>query len=356
MVARLAVDGNTDGDYYQSSCTHTSQWIANPSWWVDLGRSYNIGRVVIFNRQDCCPERINPFNIHIGNSDQVALNPKCGGDHQIALNQPSISVSCQGMAGRYVGVRLPGNSRTMTLCEVQVFAGRLLFQIVYVNIARGKTAYQTSTRSGGGSASRAVDGNTNGQFNGGSCTHTWGPGSYNPTWWVDLGQTYQVNRVVIYNRLDCCRDRLSPFHIHIGDSAHVTANPRCGGDHRISTREKFVSIRCPGMTGRYVGIRLQGYRILTMCEVQVFSNAEETCQVGNGASYRGTLAVTETGRTCQRWDRQSPHSHNRTPRNYPAGDLAGNNYCRNPDGWQALWCYTTDPASRWEHCDLPVCG
>ncbi|XP_078666924.1 C-type lectin lectoxin-Lio2-like [Branchiostoma floridae x Branchiostoma belcheri] len=123
MVARLAVDGNTNGDYYQSSCTHTSQWIANPSWWVDLGRSYNIGRVVIFNRQDCCPERINPFNIHIGNSDQVALNPKCGGDHQIALNQPSISVSCQGMAGRYVGVRLPGNSRTMTLCEVQVFAG-----------------------------------------------------------------------------------------------------------------------------------------------------------------------------------------------------------------------------------------
>ncbi|KAI8503301.1 hypothetical protein Bbelb_191220 [Branchiostoma belcheri] len=225
-----------------------------------------------------------------------------------------------------------------------------------VNIARGKTAHQTSTRSGGGSASRAVDGNTNGQFNGGSCTHTWGSGSYNPTWWVDLGQTYQVNRVVIYNRWDCCRDRLNPFHIHIGDSAQVTANPRCGGDHRISTREKFVSIRCPGMTGRYVGIRLQGYRILTLCEIQVFSNAEETCQVGNGASYRGTLAVTETGRTCQRWDRQSPHSHNRTPRNYPAGDLAGNNYCRNPDGWHALWCYTTDPASRWELCDLPVCG
>ncbi|XP_066270911.1 fucolectin-4-like [Branchiostoma lanceolatum] len=126
MHAGLAVDGNTAGDYYENSCTHTAQWVNGPSWWVDLGQSYNIGRVVIFNRQDCCQDRINPFNIHIGDSNQVTSNPKCGGDHQIDLNQPSISVSCQGMTGRYVGVRLPGSSRTMTLCEVQVFAGRPL--------------------------------------------------------------------------------------------------------------------------------------------------------------------------------------------------------------------------------------
>ncbi|XP_019613595.1 PREDICTED: apolipoprotein(a)-like [Branchiostoma belcheri] len=81
---------------------------------------------------------------------------------------------------------------------------------------------------------------------------------------------------------------------------------------------------------------------------------EETCQVGNGASYRGTLAVTETGRTCQRLDRQTPHGHDRTARNYPAGGLV-ENYCRNPDDWSAIWCYTTDPAKRWELCDLPVC-
>ncbi|XP_078692960.1 uncharacterized protein LOC144922783 [Branchiostoma floridae x Branchiostoma belcheri] len=80
-----------------------------------------IDRVVIFNRRDCCSERLNPFNIHIGDSDQVSTNPKCGGDHRIALNQPMINVQCQGMKGRYVAVRLPVSSRVLTLCEVQVF-------------------------------------------------------------------------------------------------------------------------------------------------------------------------------------------------------------------------------------------
>ncbi|XP_078664157.1 uncharacterized protein LOC144907228 [Branchiostoma floridae x Branchiostoma belcheri] len=59
-------------------------------------------QVVIFNRLDAGPWRLNPFNIHIGDSDQVSTNPKCGGDHRIALDQPSISVSCPGMMGRLV--------------------------------------------------------------------------------------------------------------------------------------------------------------------------------------------------------------------------------------------------------------
>ncbi|XP_035676003.1 ZP domain-containing protein-like [Branchiostoma floridae] len=72
---------------------------------------------------DCCSERLNPFNIHIGDSDQVSTNPQCGGDLQIDVSHPSISVSCPGMRGRYVGVRLPGSSRILALCEVQVFLG-----------------------------------------------------------------------------------------------------------------------------------------------------------------------------------------------------------------------------------------
>ncbi|KAI8507142.1 hypothetical protein Bbelb_155810 [Branchiostoma belcheri] len=71
--------------------------------------------------EDSRQDRLNPFNIHIGDSDQVSTNPKCGGDHRIELNQPFISVSCLGMMGRYVGVRLPGASRVLSLCEVQIY-------------------------------------------------------------------------------------------------------------------------------------------------------------------------------------------------------------------------------------------
>ncbi|KAI8507152.1 hypothetical protein Bbelb_155910 [Branchiostoma belcheri] len=132
--ACLAVDGSTS----VRSCTHTKEGRDNPMWWVDLGQSYMIKRVVIFNRQDCCQERLNPFNIHIGDSF-VSTNPKCGGDHHIALDQPSISVSCQGMKGRYVAVRLPGPSRTLSLCEgicsSDTFAA---MQCVLVKIALSK--------------------------------------------------------------------------------------------------------------------------------------------------------------------------------------------------------------------------
>ena len=32
------------------------------------------------------------------------------------------------------------------------------------------------------------------------------------------------------------------------------------------------------------------------------------------------------------------------------------NYCRNPDGSERPWCYTTDPQMVREFCDLPRCG
>ncbi|CAH1252244.1 Hypp9240 [Branchiostoma lanceolatum] len=142
-----------------------------------------------------------------------------------------------------------------------------------VNIAQGKTAYQTSNYAGYTLPSRSVDGNTNGRWNALSCSCT--SAETTPMWWVDLGQTYRVNRVVIYNRWDCCRERLNPFNIHIGDSNQVTLNPKCGGDHQIALNQPSISVSCPGMTGRYVGVRLPGStrRYLTLCEVQVFSNA-----------------------------------------------------------------------------------
>ena len=32
------------------------------------------------------------------------------------------------------------------------------------------------------------------------------------------------------------------------------------------------------------------------------------------------------------------------------------NYCRNPDGRHRPWCFTTDPNTPWEYCDIKVCG
>ena len=71
----------------------------------------------------------------------------------------------------------------------------------------------------------------------------------------------------------------------------------------------------------------------------------------DGRDYRGAVAVTASGRVCQRWASQEPHAHDFT-------DLE-ENYCRNPDGEPWAWCYTTDEDVRWELCDatdVPPCS
>ncbi|XP_062578543.1 hepatocyte growth factor-like [Saccostrea cucullata] len=67
-------------------------------------------------------------------------------------------------------------------------------------------------------------------------------------------------------------------------------------------------------------------------------------------NYRGKKNVTTTKKTCQRWDARTPHIPNNY--NFPGND---ENYCRNPDDHSGSWCYTTDPNTRWEDCDVPRC-
>lgn len=40
---------------------------------------------------------------------------------------------------------------------------------------------------------------------------------------------------------------------------------------------------------------------------------------------------------------------------YPDKGLK-DNYCRNPDGRQRPWCFTTDPNTPWEYCNIKQCG
>ncbi|CAB1340302.1 unnamed protein product [Coregonus sp. 'balchen'] len=82
--------------------------------------------------------------------------------------------------------------------------------------------------------------------------------------------------------------------------------------------------------------------------------AEEDCYVGSGSEYRGMVTETISGKKCQSWSSMTPHSHKKTPQDFPKADLR-RNLCRNPDGDRAPWCYTTDPSVRWEFCAVDKC-
>uniref|UniRef100_A0A663MT17 Plasminogen n=1 Tax=Athene cunicularia TaxID=194338 RepID=A0A663MT17_ATHCN len=79
------------------------------------------------------------------------------------------------------------------------------------------------------------------------------------------------------------------------------------------------------------------------------------CKRGIGKDYRGMEAKTRRGIPCQKWSEKTPHNPNYTPEKHPNAGL-DENYCRNPDGDESgPWCYTTDPATRFDYCNIPEC-
>ena len=75
---------------------------------------------------------------------------------------------------------------------------------------------------------------------------------------------------------------------------------------------------------------------------------DETMSGEKGVDYRGCQTKTTSGKTCQNWSMQSPHGHSQK---LGERGIRNHNYCRNPDGEDKIWCYTTDPDKRWEYCD-----
>ena len=64
---------------------------------------------------------------------------------------------------------------------------------------------------------------------------------------------------------------------------------------------------------------------------------------------------TKTGRLCQPWDVDSPHTRDSIIigefiLKSPLKDIR--NYCRNYDlGGDTIWCYTMDTKKRWDYCN-----
>ncbi len=103
-----------------------------------------------------------------------------------------ISVDSKSMSGRFVRIELPGDSKILSLAEVQLFSGD-------ENVAKGGKAAQSSTDFEG-TAERALDGNTSGKYTDNSTTHT--SISTDPWWEVDVGKVAFIDKIVVWNRTD----------------------------------------------------------------------------------------------------------------------------------------------------------
>lgn len=240
--ASLAVDGNRDGNYDHGSVAHTNN--DGDSWWqVDLQEVQSVGEVVISNRTDCCSERLHDFTVEVSTDgvtwEGFPFAGVAGARAHVLIDRPA----------RWVKIINPG---VLNIAEVEVLRTR--------SLAHGKPTSQSSTTWGGDPA-RAVDGNTDGNYNRQSVTHT--EDGLQEWWQVDLESIQAIGMVVLFNRTDCCDERLHDFKLRVSnDEQNWFDIPFLG----VAGPEVVIPVN---REGRFVRVE-NGAGPLSLAEVQIY--------------------------------------------------------------------------------------
>ncbi|XP_053373770.1 uncharacterized protein LOC123532644 isoform X6 [Mercenaria mercenaria] len=336
------VDGNRNQNMFYDSCFHT-RFEQDPYFMVDLGAVYDLDTIVVFNRQDCCENRANNLEISTGLS-QYNMTV------QDVIPDPIGSIGMkrfmQKPSARYVKIQKKDmNPGYLHLCEVEVYGtynredicntspclnggtctnipGYLCIcatgwtgsrcHISTDNIAYGKRTEMSSLYQYNNmfSGDRGVDGNTSGileQGVGNTCFHT--DKERRPYWKVDLGAVYDLQRIVLHNRLDCCTDRAHDIEILVG----LTNDDLTPIYYQPGNLGPMKEINVPyGTEGQFVMIHIKDLRpeYLHLCEVEIYGNflRKDRC----------TKNPCRNGGTCT--------------------NKAGSAICNCPPGWGGIFC------------------
>lgn len=163
------------------------------------------------------------------------------------------------------------------------------------NLALGRPASQSSqaTIDTSATAAKAVDGNRDGNFANRSVSHT--ENDINSWWQVDLGQINNIDRVDIWNRTDCCSERLKNFFLLISDVPFISTDlnvvsQQAGiGKVYVAGPVGAMTTIPVGRTGRFVRIQLNYKEYLHLAEVEVYGSPV--------AASTSTQVETSTGAT-----------------------------------------------------------
>jgi hypothetical protein len=290
-VARNAVDS-------ERGISHTD--CEEVPWWeVDLQGRYHVSEVVIFNRQDCCKERLNNVIVELLNSTGHAVNmvqhdPITDGGIDISWTAKFNDFGDYANKVRVSLLNDVGECSALNLADVQVMSTCLETDACYHgyscadgNVAQCKPATQSSTREGM-VADKALDGEESLSMT--DCEN-------NPWWSVDLLGEYGVKEVVVYNRRDCCFERLNGTLVELLDGnggviASAQHNPETMGMIHDVWVAHFDPTTMPPARSVRVSVKHEEGTcdFLELAEVQVMSACLETdaCKTGFDCEYAST--------------------------------------------------------------------
>jgi hypothetical protein len=276
-------------DHLTNNFTHTDTTTPNNYWQIAYAADQTFTRVQIFNRTDCCGERLANLVIRIldagGNSvaSHTIVGPTTNG--QVILWTPP-----PGTVGRTLRVGLEngqtngGGNYVVSLAEIRI---------------NDSGVYQSTPWPPGDSfpARLALDGNAS------NFTHT-NETSPNNYWLHTFLGDRPIDRLELYNRTSCCGNRLANLTVRILDGGSNTVAstviPAPTTDGQV-----FVFDPPGVVTGRSVRIGLEGgvfngggnYTV-TLAEVRVLEQAP------NPAS--GNLALNQPSYYTRHTDSLNP--------------------------------------------------
>lgn len=144
-----------------------------------------------------------------------------------------------------------------------------------VNLALNKTASQKSTY-GSQVASRAIDGNTNGNsWN----LYTLSNYEFQPWWQVDLGTSTTIETIKVWPRTDCCPDQITWIYVFVSAQPfNANDTPQACIDRGMWNYYSATTMATPtsiavNQTARYVRVWTKFTNHLSLAEVEVLGPA-----------------------------------------------------------------------------------
>ena len=93
----------------------------DPSVTLDLGAAIQIAYVAVYNRRDCCWDKLGHYTVsyRVATTDAWTL---CSGETAARDAFGPLLSDCSHQLAQYVRVQLPGERRTLTLAVVEVYS------------------------------------------------------------------------------------------------------------------------------------------------------------------------------------------------------------------------------------------
>ncbi len=330
--ANRAVDGNTNGQFYQEYSVSQTCWQDSPWWQIDIGGNKGISSINVWNRTDGNMEHLSNYWVILSSEPipnlpvhEIVNLPNVTSYYQTAVASTPTSIPVE-ISARYIRIQKT-NPGFLGIAEVQVISScsigpcapagtpcndndllteydtwdgncNCIGEIIdcTANYAQNKETDQSCTIEGADS-NRAVDGNTNGSFyEDFSVSQTcW----QDMAWWeVDLGQIRDIGQIQIFNRTDGNDQQLKNYHVLVSNNPFLSDNlwtviSQWGVSDYFQTELAGTPSTIPiNRAARYVRIQLQNPGFISLAEVVVLRDC-------------GDLGCPNAGTPCDDFDYQT---------------------------------------------------